>query len=84
MKMNEEKDNKINELKNELMEKINEIDNKKKDIDKNNINLVYSADFEGSYRILGKRFCQVNRDNFEIYINGIKVDLYTVEPILVS
>ena len=79
IKLNKDKDNKINILENNyniLKEQIYEIDdiiNNEKYKDK--INLVYSADKEGECNILGDEFVEMNKNNIELIINGKKSDL---------
>ena len=74
--MNEEKEKKINILENkynELKEKLDELEDNKKD--KNEINLIYSTEKEDIYNIFGGDFVKKNKDNIELDINGEKSKL---------
>ncbi len=76
IKMNEEKERKINILENkynELKEKIDVLEENKKD--KNKINLIYYTEKEDNYNIFGEEFVKNNKDNIELNINGKNIKL---------
>jgi surface protein len=77
MEANKEKDKKIEKLEkdlNEIKMQINELDKNKRDIYKNELNLIYETEDEGNYDILGKKFIENNKEKIELNVNGIKID----------
>ena len=73
IKMNEEKERKINILENkynELKEIVYELDDNIKDKYRDEINLIYVTEKEDNYNIFGNKFVENNKDNIELNING--------------
>ena len=73
IKMNEEKERKINILENkynELKEIVYELDDNIKDKYRDEINLIYETEKEDNYIIFGDKFVENNKDNIELNING--------------
>ena len=77
IKINENKDNKINNLENKY-NKLNEEINIINDIMKNKghlINLIYESKEEENQRIFGEEFVVNNINNIDLIINGEKSNL---------
>ena len=53
--------------------KINNNNEMEIDKNENEIKLIYFAKKEGYYNVLGKKFIENNKDNFELYINDKKI-----------
>ena len=76
IKMNEEKEKKINIIENEfnkLKEIVYELDDNIKGKYRDEINLIYITEKEDKYNIFGKEFVKNNKDNIELEINKKKV-----------
>ena len=66
IKNNEEKENKINKLIKkfiELKKMIKDLEEEKKDLYKDEINLIYETEKEGIYNIFGEKFVEINNKN---------------------
>ena len=77
IKKNEDKDNKIRKLEskyNEVMDKINELDNLKNKR-KSEIKLIYKVENGGQYKLFGDKFVENNKNNINLYVNGYKTCL---------
>ena len=57
---------------------LHKINQKNGNIYKNEINIIYNAKEEGVERIFGYTFVENNKNNIELIINGIKIDLISV------
>ena len=78
IKMNEEKEKKINIIENEyneLKEIVYELDDNIKGKYRDEINLIYITEKEDNYNIFGEEFVENNKDNIELNINGEKSKL---------
>ena len=78
IKVNEEKEQKINKLENninDLKEFVYKINDYIKLKYKDEIDLVYVTEEEGYYNIFGKEFVKKNKDKIELNINGKKNNL---------
>ena len=72
MKMNENNNNKINNLENKYNKLKEELNYKK---DKNIINLIYECKEERDEKIFGENFVKNNKDNIDLIINKEKINL---------
>ena len=73
IKMNEEKERKIDILENkynELKVMVYELDDNIKDKYRDEINLIYITEKEDNYNIFGEKFVKNNKNNIELDING--------------
>ena len=76
MKKNKKKIKILENKYNEIKEKIDELEDNKKDKYKDEINLIYyTEEEEDNYNIFGEIFVKNNIDNIELNINGENIKL---------
>ena len=75
MKKNKKKIKILENKYNEIKEKIDELEDNKKDKYKDEINLIYVTERENEYNIFGEEFVKNNKGNIELNINGENIKL---------